>query len=526
MLRFLGKISVLTSILHTKMSNAYFRLNSKEKLLRKQNVRKKKMSREKIGIGGSCHWCTEAIFQSLVGVEEVLQGWIHSDGKATPFSEAVLITFDSDIIALETLIEIHLHTHSCTSVHSMREKYRSAIYFFNEEQKDRAIDALSVLQKDFSDVIITQVLPFVAFKLNIEDQLNYYQSNPEKPFCENYINPKLKLVLEKFSKSANHKKLDHLKTSVIGLGTAAIGRPVYINVNESKTDLSENFDLEHYKQQGLDFLKEAIALGVTYFDSSPGYGVAEDMLIELTKDKSLNDIQIATKWGYTYVANFDFKATVHEQKEHSIATLNRQWEKSKKLLPNLRLYQIHSVTPDSKVLNDNDVIQRLYELKKENNIQIGLSTSGVEQIEVIKKALLIEIEGKPLFTSFQVTFNVLDQSLLTISDWIADKNIIIKEALANGRILSETFTNYRETQKILTQLAQKYNVTNDAIALRYCMDSFKGCKVLSGANNTMHLKQNLKANTFQLSKEEMEQLKSLASNATAYWEERKKLKWN
>lgn len=484
------------------------------------------MGKEKIGIGGSCHWCTEAIFQSLIGVEEVLQGWIHSDGEATTFSEAVVITFDTNLITLEVLIEIHLHTHSCTAMHSMRGKYRSAVYYFDEAQKNTAITTLQLLQKDFNDAIITQVLPYVAFKLNIEDQLNYYQSNPEKPFCENYINPKLKLVLEKFSKSVNHRKLQHLKTSEIGLGTAAIGRPVYININENKADSPEKFDLEHYKQQGLDFLKEALALGVKYFDSSPGYGIAEDLLITLVSEDVLENIQIATKWGYTYVANFDFNATVHEKKEHSIATLNRQWEKSKNLLPNLSLYQIHSVTLDSNVLNDRDVIERLYQLKKENNIQIGLSTSGAAQIAVIKKALTIEKKGCPLFTSFQVTFNVLDQSLLEIKDLIHDKNIIIKEALANGRILSEKYENYKEVQQTITELAQKYNVSNDAIAIRYCMDSFKGCKVLSGANNVVHLKQNLKANTFQLNKEEMERLKSLASDTTAYWEERKNLEWN
>ncbi len=155
------------------------------------------MGKEKIGIGGSCHWCTEAIFQSLIGVEEVLQGWIHSDGEATTFSEAVVITFDTNLITLEALIEIHLHTHSCTAMHSMRGKYRSALYYFDEAQKNTAITTLQLLQKDFNDTIITQVLPYVAFKLNIEDQLNYYHSNPEKPFCENYINPKLKLVIEK-----------------------------------------------------------------------------------------------------------------------------------------------------------------------------------------------------------------------------------------------------------------------------------------------------------------------------------------
>jgi aryl-alcohol dehydrogenase-like predicted oxidoreductase len=95
------------------------------------------------------------------------------------------------------------------------------------------------------------------------------------------------LVIEKFSKSVNHTKLQHLKTSKIGLGTAAIGRPIYININENKVDSSEKFDLEHYKQQGLDFLKEAMSLGVKYFDSSPGYGIAEDILIELIKEKML-----------------------------------------------------------------------------------------------------------------------------------------------------------------------------------------------------------------------------------------------
>ena len=138
------------------------------------------MGKEKIGIGGSCHWCTEAIFQSLIGVEEVLQGWIHSDGEATTFSEAVVITFDTNLITLEALIEIHLHTHSCTAMHSMRGKYRSALYYFDEAQKNTAITTLQLLQKDFNDTIITQVLPYVAFKWNIEDQLNYYNYNPEK----------------------------------------------------------------------------------------------------------------------------------------------------------------------------------------------------------------------------------------------------------------------------------------------------------------------------------------------------------
>lgn len=166
---------------------------------------------QKIGLGGSCHWCTEAIFQSLIGVENVLQGWISSEEPNTSFSEAVIITFDTNKISLKTLVEIHLHTHSCTTNHSMREKYRSAIYYFSEDDKERCLDYLAIFQIDFKEKIITKVLPYADFKINTELFLDYYYKNPEKPFCENIINPKLKLILQKFAKTVDHDKLKHLK---------------------------------------------------------------------------------------------------------------------------------------------------------------------------------------------------------------------------------------------------------------------------------------------------------------------------
>jgi len=121
---------------------------------------------QKIGFGGSCHWCTEAIFRSLSGVGEVAQGWISSDGENTTPSEAVIVYFDPAYISLATLIAIHLHTHSCTSQHSMRTKYRSAVYAFESALAQTAKDIIKDLQKDFSEPIITQVLPFHKFKLN------------------------------------------------------------------------------------------------------------------------------------------------------------------------------------------------------------------------------------------------------------------------------------------------------------------------------------------------------------------------
>jgi len=73
---------------------------------------------KKIGFGGGCHWCTEAYFQSLKGVEEVEQGWISAVTPNEAFSEAVIVHYDEHVIALNILISIHLHTHASTKNHS------------------------------------------------------------------------------------------------------------------------------------------------------------------------------------------------------------------------------------------------------------------------------------------------------------------------------------------------------------------------------------------------------------------------
>lgn len=164
------------------------------------------------GFGGGCHWCTEAVFSSLKGVQSVQQGWIASDGENSAFSEGVIVTYDDNLIPFPALIAIHLHTHSSDSQHSMRDKYRSAVYIFQEEDVLLAEETIKTLQQDFEQTIITQVLPFAGFERSREELLDYYFSDPQKPFCELYINPKLQLVMEKFSNEANHDKLKHLTT--------------------------------------------------------------------------------------------------------------------------------------------------------------------------------------------------------------------------------------------------------------------------------------------------------------------------
>ena len=161
---------------------------------------------EKIGFGGGCHWCTEAVCQTLKGVEKVAQGWIASEGEHDRFSEAVLVYFDESEIDLASLTAIHLYTHSCSSEHAMRKKYRSAVYTFTEAQATAVQAIIKRLQSEFDKPIIPKVLPFVAFKENEEQYQNYYLKNAENQFCQTYIQPKFRLLMQRFSEQVDERK--------------------------------------------------------------------------------------------------------------------------------------------------------------------------------------------------------------------------------------------------------------------------------------------------------------------------------
>jgi aryl-alcohol dehydrogenase-like predicted oxidoreductase len=183
----------------------------------------------------------------------------------------------------------------------------------------------------------------------------------------------------------------------LGLGMAAIGRPHYINI---RTNSAPKTELSELKANGFEMLDEAYNLGVRYFDTAPGYGLAEPLLIDWLSNKNDKSIQVATKWGYTYVANFNTNATIHEVKDHSISKLNDQWQVSKNLLPFLTTYQIHSATLETGVLYNALVVNQLARLKNEFNIKIGISTTGENQVEVIKKAMDVHVEGKQLLVHY------------------------------------------------------------------------------------------------------------------------------
>lgn len=317
--------------------------------------------------------------------------------------------------------------------------------------------------------------------------------------------------------------------SIIGLGTAAIGRPQYINIKQKTGAGTEPFQLNQFREKGIAMLEAAYQSGIRYFDTAAGYGIAEEMLIEWLSHKQDAGITLATKWGYTYVAGFDPNAKVHEIKEHSLQKLNEQWEHSKKLLSHLSVYQIHSATLESGVLDSKEILSRLAELKDEYRIKIGLTVSGSKQNETLLKALDIDVDGKPLFDVCQVTYNVYEQSINDIIGKIKNANIfvVVKEALANGRVFgNKKYPHYLPHYTLLYELAEKYNTGVDAVAIRYCMDSIKPNVVLSGAYNEDTLKQNMEAYDFTLAPEESEEIRAKSIQPAFYWNERMQLTYN
>lgn len=152
---------------------------------------------KKIGFGGGCHWCTEAVFQALRGVETVKQGWISSSIPYNSFSEGIIVYFN-DEISLDVLVEVHLLTHSSTSMHNMSDKYRSAVYYFDSNDKPIIESIIRKLTLENHTSYITKTLVFVDFKLNSDTYLNYYMKDKQKPFCVTNIDPKLRTIRKRF----------------------------------------------------------------------------------------------------------------------------------------------------------------------------------------------------------------------------------------------------------------------------------------------------------------------------------------
>jgi aryl-alcohol dehydrogenase-like predicted oxidoreductase len=229
---------------------------------------------------------------------------------------------------------------------------------------------------------------------------------------------------------------------------------------------------------------------------------------------SRDEVTVGSKWGYTYTADWRVDAEVNEVKDLTAATFRRQLAETRELLgDHLCLYQIHSATIDSGVLDDRDVLDELAGLR-ESGVSIGLSTSGTEQSATIERA--IEVGG---FDSVQSTFNLLERSAgrALAASHAAGMGVIIKEALANGRLTA------RGDVPALSEAALEAGVTPDALALAFVLEQPWVDVGLSGATTVGELQSNLAAPAVQV---DTAALNGVIEDPDTYWQKRSELPWN
>jgi aryl-alcohol dehydrogenase-like predicted oxidoreductase len=227
---------------------------------------------------------------------------------------------------------------------------------------------------------------------------------------------------------------DGPSVSRIGLGLAALGRPAYITSGRER-DLPDR-SVAAMRTRAFAVLDAAYAAGIRYVDAARSYGRAEEFLGAWLSRAGHQDVVVGSKWGYRYTGDWRLDAPRQEVKEHSLAMFRTQLAESRSLLGDrISLYQVHSLTPDSPLLDDGALLAALGDLR-DSGVLVGLTTSGPRQADVLRRALAVRVGGRPLFAAAQVTWNLLEPSVGPAAAEAAEAGwaIIVKEALANGRL--------------------------------------------------------------------------------------------
>ncbi len=165
---------------------------------------------------GGCFWCTEAIFKRLKGVIKVLPGYTGGTTENPTYKsvssgesghvECIQLEFDSEVITFERLLDVFLHTHNPTTLnrqgHDIGTQYRSAIFYHSRKQKEIAERVINKLEEEkiFEDPIVTEIVPFQKFYEAEDYHKNYFENNRNAPYCNSVIEPKLRKLINEYSK--------------------------------------------------------------------------------------------------------------------------------------------------------------------------------------------------------------------------------------------------------------------------------------------------------------------------------------
>jgi aryl-alcohol dehydrogenase-like predicted oxidoreductase len=316
----------------------------------------------------------------------------------------------------------------------------------------------------------------------------------------------------------------------LGLGLAALGRPGYINLGHAG-DIGSDHDRQVMQQHAHAVLDAAWNSGVRYFDTARSYGDGERFLASWLLARGLEpaEVVVASKWGYTYTAGWQVQADRHETKEHSLAVLRRQAGESRGILgAHLKLYQIHSATLQSGVLDNAEVLAELARLR-EQGWKIGLTLTGPGQADMLREAMAVRVDGVRLFDAVQATWNLLEPSAgPALADaHAAGMGVIIKEALANGRLTQRNNElDLGPRLQILREEAARLGIGLDGMALAAVLARPWADVVLSGAATVEQVRSNARALGVRWDEAREAWAGSVAEPAEEYWTRRGRLAWN
>lgn len=160
--------------------------------------------------GGGCFWCTEAVFQRLNGVKSVVSGYAGGNKEnpsyqevsyeETGHAEVVKVEFDPTKISYKQLLEVFWYVHDPTTLNQQGNdvgtQYRSIILYTSDEQKREAEQSIKEMQEKYNNQpiakrVVTEIKPLVKFYTAEEYHQQYFEKNPNQPYCQLIIGPKL-----------------------------------------------------------------------------------------------------------------------------------------------------------------------------------------------------------------------------------------------------------------------------------------------------------------------------------------------
>jgi peptide-methionine (S)-S-oxide reductase len=163
-------------------------------------------------LAGGCFWCVEAVFKMMKGVERVRSGYIGGKTKNptyrdvcngdTGHAEAVMITYDPDVISYDTILDVFLVTHDPTQLNrqgnDVGTQYRSAIFVADDAERAKAKAAIERANKIWNGKVVTTIEDAAEWYEAEGYHQDYFENNPYQPYCMAVVEPKVSKARAKF----------------------------------------------------------------------------------------------------------------------------------------------------------------------------------------------------------------------------------------------------------------------------------------------------------------------------------------